>query len=261
MAIDWSGNETAAAQRNHIWVADWHRGSVTLTGGRTGQQTAEHVIHAAMATPATVAGFDFAFSYPAWFFDSKGCASAPALWQQVRDDGKAWLKSCEPPFWGRPAKRCPLDHREPHRRGFRITEVEVKQRTGRWPSSSFQIGGAGAVGTGSIRGMPHLLTLREHGFCVWPFDPPGYPVALEIYPRIFTGRTRVSDRGARAEHLRCAAFTHLPAAVLAAAEHSPDAFDALCALMGMVEHREQLAVLPAKPERALEGEIWMPRQM
>ena len=36
------------------------------------------------------------------------------------------------------------------------------------PKSTFQIGGAGAVGTGSLRGMPHLLTLREAGCAVWP---------------------------------------------------------------------------------------------
>jgi catechol 2,3-dioxygenase-like lactoylglutathione lyase family enzyme len=50
----------------------------------------------------------------------------------------------------------------------------------------FQIGGAGAVGTGSLRGMQHLADLAHAGFSIWPFDRPGWPLAVEIYPRLFT---------------------------------------------------------------------------
>jgi hypothetical protein len=52
--------------------------------------------------------------------------------------------------------------------------------------SIFQIGGAGAVGTGSVRGMPHLLTLAKNGFGIWPFSE-GWPRVVEIYPRALTG--------------------------------------------------------------------------
>jgi hypothetical protein len=47
----------------------------------------------------------------------------------------------------------------------------------------FQIGGAGAVGTDSVRGTPHLLTLAKAGFSIWPFDPPHHLMVIEIYPR------------------------------------------------------------------------------
>ncbi len=261
LAIDWSGNKRLSSQRKHIWMADWNRGAVTLTNKRTGTETVNAVVAAGRDTPATVAGFDFSFSYPAWFLAQRGLTSAPALWKQAQEQGDAWLQSCEPPFWGRPARTCPLDHWEPLCRGFRSTECEVRKSSGKWPSSSFKIGGAGAVGTGSLRGMPHLLTLQKSGFSIWPFDPPRLPMAIEIYPRIFTKGTVVTDQGARAKHLEGTAFRLLSDDVLAAAQHSPDAFDALCAMIGMVESRKQLATLPARPHRALEGEIWMPLQM
>ena len=41
------------------------------------------------------------------------------------------------------------------------------------PKSIFQLAGPGAVGPGSLRGMPLLTTLRDRGFAVWPFDPVG----------------------------------------------------------------------------------------
>lgn len=261
IAIDWSGNRTAAGQRRHIWMAEWRSGSVTLTSGRTRQQTVDAVVAASQETPALVAGFDFAFAFPAWFAQACNAADAPAMWRHVAENGEEWLRACSAPFWGRPHTTCPLDHREPARRGYRATEQDAFRRTGRWPTSAFQIGGAGAVGTGSVRGMPCLLDLQQEGFSIWPFDAPRLPMAVEIYPRIFAGRTRVSDAASRALHLEGADFANMPPAVLDAARASADAFDALCALVGMVAHADELAALPERPERALEGEIWMPRGM
>ena len=54
-----------------------------------------------------------------------------------------------------------------------IPEAERAARVrGIAPKSVFQIGGAGSVGTASLRGMPVLQRLREAGFAVWPFDRP-----------------------------------------------------------------------------------------
>ena len=257
LAIDWSGSAAVRDQRQHIWMDDWHRGTITLTSGRTRDETTAVVIAASRETPALVVGIDFAFCYPEWFLTAQGCSTAAAMWQQATLEGDRWLRECEPPFWGRARKLCPLDHRGPQWNGYRATEREF-QRDGRLPSSPFQVGGAGAVGTGSVRGMPHLLTLMQQGFAIWPFDAPRLPIALEIYPRLFTGRTRVSDARCRAEHLQRSEFANLPAEVLGAAPDSADAFDALCALLGMVTHADQLETLAAKPERAREGEIWKP---
>ncbi len=65
----------------------------------------------------------------------------------------------------------------------------------------FQIGGAGSVGTASIRGMNVLLALRSAGFAVWPFDPPSGPTVIEIYPRVLTGPVRKSSAEERQTYL------------------------------------------------------------
>jgi hypothetical protein len=65
----------------------------------------------------------------------------------------------------------------------------------------FQIGGAGAVGTGSIRGMLYLRNLREGGFSVWPFDPPNPHTAMEIRPRALTGPVTKSDMSSGERYL------------------------------------------------------------
>jgi hypothetical protein len=260
LAIDWSGNATGAGQRKHIWVADWHEGRVALSAGRTRPETIAHVIDLAQATPALVVGFDFSFSYPAWFLRQNGAESALAHWQIVEEHGERWQQQCLPPFWGRPGRACPTDHRGGQWQGYRLTERATGNLTRRLPSSTFQINGAGAVGIGSLRGMPHLLTLKRAGFSVWPFDNPRLPLAVEIYPRLFTGTVRVSDASARSTYLGEDRFDGLPSEVRANARNSPDAFDALCSVMGMAAHARQFARLQraTNTERLLEGAIWSP---
>ena len=136
-------------------------------------------------------------------------------------------------------------------------------RLGRMPRSPFQIGGAGAVGTGSMRGMPILPWLRGEGFSVWPFDPPGQRTVIEIYPRLSVGRTRVNDREEREKFLERAPFKGRTGDVLEKAAESEDAFDALCALMDMISNQVTLKQLERAmdPDEALEGRIWIPLQM
>jgi hypothetical protein len=67
----------------------------------------------------------------------------------MQAEGKDLLAACEPPFWGRPGKP------NPHSKEQLCWRTDLKDGLG-GEKSVFQIGGAGAVGTGSIRGMPHL---------------------------------------------------------------------------------------------------------
>jgi hypothetical protein len=263
IAIDWSGNKEPSKQREHIWMADWRDGVITLTGKRTRQETVKAVIDASRNERSLVVGFDFAFSYPAWFAKEKGCGTPSDLWQLVKANGENWLSECEAPFWGRPKKGCPHDHRDPHWNGFRKTELNIRDRMKQQPKSPFQIGGAGAVGTGSVRGMPHLLDLQAAGFAIWPFDPPAPHMVIEIYPRLAVGNTRVSQAGERESFLQRDPFRKLPEEVLQAARNSADAFDALCALTNMVEHRDELGKLTqaTEPDDLLEGRIWIHGQM
>src|SRR5207249_2347049 len=98
--------------------------------------------------------------------------------------------------------------------------------------SVFQIAGAGAVGTGSLRGMPALLDLRAAGFAIWPFDPPRLPMAVEIYPRWLTGRVNKSSPIARALYL-ATRFGEENRALLRTAASSEDAFDAAVSALRM----------------------------
>jgi hypothetical protein len=128
------------------------------------------------------------------------------------------------------------------------------------PKSTFQVGGAGSVGSGSIRGFPMLARLRAAGFRIWPFhDDPRVPVAVEIYPRLFTGDVVKSRADARAAYLA----EHMPELreeFRFDATASEDAFDALVSAYRMARHARGLASLPMLDDgRArLEGQVWQP---
>ena len=274
IAIDWSGALAPAAQRRGIWLADCCRNDqdptgnpnpITLRSGETRAAAESTLLDLATQTPALVAGLDFSFSYPAPFLAELGCASAPEFWARVAADGEQWLAGAHPLFWGRAkGSRQPAGHAAPGWLGYRQTErAATSSQTGeraRTPSSSFQIGGAGAVGTGSLRGIPMLARLRQAGWSIWPFDPPRLPLLVEIYPRLLTGPVIKSSAAARARYLAAPEFHPLPATVRAAAAASEDAFDALISAWRMREHAADWPALPWPPDArtALEGAIWRP---
>ncbi|MBA2262515.1 MAG: hypothetical protein H0W03_07595 [Solirubrobacterales bacterium] len=128
------------------------------------------------------------------------------------------------------------------------------------PKSVFQIGGAGAVGTGSLRGMEHLATLAEADCSIWPFDPPGWPRVVEIYPRLLTGKVHKSRHRERLGHLE-EHFAALPEPWRERAAGSEDAFDAAVSALRMANGTDALVCLERADEDSpelLEGEIWIP---
>lgn len=204
--------------------------------------------------PALVVGLDFAFSLPSWFLDEQNLASASELWTLVDERGEEWLERCEPPFWGRPDTTKPDLPEE-----FRRTERAVQAETGSQPKSPFQIGGAGAVGTASIRGMPHLRRLSDAGFSVWPFEEDSLPLVVEIYPRLFTGDVVKSDADARRRYL-AREHPDLPKAWREQAAESADALDAAVSALSMDAHAGHFRNLIQPQDRTLqrEGIIWRP---
>jgi hypothetical protein len=257
-AIDWSGRADAAGQRRHIFVATWRATVVTLECGFTREEVCNLLLAAAAETPDLVVGLDFAFSFPAWWLREQHCDDGGALWQLAAREGERWLREGRAPFWGRPGQPRPLHHHAPSWRGFRSADRVVCG--GIQPKSPFQIGGAGAVGTGSIRGMPMLARLQQAGFHIWPFQAARLPLALEIYPRLFTGPVVKSSRSARIAYLQQPRYAQLPSDVLAKAVGSEDAFDALCSVLGMVDHAAHLNTLTqdCHPAAHQEGAIWYP---
>lgn len=254
IAVDWSGR--AVGSRRYIWLAEARSGALLrLEPGRTRSDIAEHLIALADDDPALVVGFDFSFSLPAWFLDERGLATADALWEVATRDGEAWLRVCEAPFWGRPG------HARPELAAhLRVTEARLAAVSGIAPKSTFQIGGAGSVGTGSIRGFPILRQLRAAGFAVWPFHAPAQsPLAIEIYPRALTGAVVKSSAPARAEYLALH-FADLDPALRDVAGASEDAFDAAVSAIVMSRHQDELLALPAIDDAVAcrEGKVWVP---
>ena len=221
LAVDWSGARAPGAQRRAIWVAEAIDGVLSrLSGGFTRDEAVDAVLRG--AHPGVVVGFDFSFSFPRWFVDAIGAADGPGAWEVVAAEGEAWLEACAPPFWGRPGRPCPPT--DPGRPAWRRTETGPLR-----PKSTFQVGGAGSVGTGSVRGMPHLRRLRDGGVAVWPFDEPdpGRPVAAEVYPRWATGPVRKASAVARAAHV-AGLGAAVPPRFEKAVTSCEDAFDAAC---------------------------------
>jgi hypothetical protein len=254
IAIDWSGAATGSADR--IWLAEVQRNSVTrLESGRDRTKVAEFLIGEARSSPNLVVGIDFAFSLPGWYLRERGIASGPALWDVAATEGEAWLRDCSPPFWGRPGRARPEMPEQ-----LRRTDREVPSVAGIRPKSVFQIGGAGAVGTGSIRGMPLLKQLRESGFAIWPFDPSRAPMVVEIYPRLLTGAVVKSSEDQRQRYLQDR-FPELDPAITEKATRSEDAFDALVSAFAMADASSDFESLPTAhdPDSLLEGKIWLPR--
>jgi hypothetical protein len=288
VGIDWSGRVDAAGQRRHIWAGVWTAGKVTLEAGRTRAEIAEWLMELARETPRMVVGFDFCFSFPAWYVrDEHGAASAPEFWKMVVEDGHAerWLArgAKDRRFWGKPHPRPAEFSGEHLHRMLRATDInhklvahipEAERQAlvrGIAPKSVFQIGGAGSVGTASLRGFATLLRLRAAGFRVWPFDRPALgaksprPLVVEMYTRLNTGAVHKSNPAARAGYLlrkrrEDAAYAALSRTVMQRARAGEDAFDALVSTMVMAEHRESFVKLPKPrdPLHRVESWTWAP---
>jgi hypothetical protein len=256
IAVDWSGARAYAERR--IWLCEVRASGVArLENGRTREAVVALLRDEARRDPRLVVGLDFAFSFPEWFVCAHG-GDAPAVWRAAREMGEAWLAAHAPPFWGRQHRA----RRDPSLEQLRETERAVGAMTHVRPKSVFQVAGAGSVGTGSIRGMPLLLALRDAGFVIWPFDDPrdGAPTVVEIWPRLCYGepvtKARADDRAAWLDrHAPDLAPAHR-----ADAERSDDAFDALASALALWAARDTLGALPpARDDRERrEGRIWAP---
>jgi hypothetical protein len=257
IAVDWSGAREVRDQRTKIWLGEAVGGAlVRLEGGRDRGELAAELEAAAARDARLVVGLDFAFSLPAWALAALGVADAPSLWALAAAEGERWLAESAPPFWGRHGVRRP-----PGRDEFRQTERAVRAVRGIVPKSALQIAGAGHVGTASVRGMPVLARLRAAGFRVWPFDPPGFPLVVEIYPRVLTGAVNKSSFADRCEYLR-ARFPDVPTELAVRAMQSDDAFDAAVSAIVMSRHAAELDALGAADDAvvAAEGMIWEPER-
>jgi hypothetical protein len=259
IAIDWSGRR-GRDQARVIWLGEVVGGQlVRLESGRTRTEIVDLLIAEASRDPSLIVGLDFAFSVPAWYLHDRWLAP-PALWAKLRSEALTpamrrlglarWLNEPEFPFW---------TTRESHAllapgMEFRRTENEVRRR-GIQPKSVFQLVGAGQVGRGSLYGMQALDWLAASGFRIWPFDPPGFPLVVEIFPRLLTGPVRRNSEGERNRYL---ARVPMASELRERAVRSEDAFDAAVSALVMGRAVGEFVALSAEPDYGLEGKIWQP---
>ena len=227
IAVDWSGARTGAARK--IWVAEAVDGRLeALEGGRDRDAVVDWLCARRLAVPRAVVGIDFSFSYPAWFLDARGWRQPMQIWRGVAEHGEGWLADCPAPFWGRPGtRRGPEPQLRACEEGWSVRGIQ--------PKSVFQIGGAGAVGTGTVRGIPHLPRLAAAGWAIWPYEPAGRHTVCEIWPRLFTGPLPKSDPARRAAWLR---GRGLSGRLLERSAASDDAFDAAASALALSGARD-----------------------
>lgn len=225
VVVDWSANSTPKLGRDSIWIAVHDRlGEPTVTNLPTRAVAEEFLVALIQRDPnlTTLLGVDFSLGYPAGTAAGLGLDGTPwsAMWallaERITDDtGNAnnrfavaaelnkRLTGGPAPFWGCPPSKASLHlgttkpkPTEPPARGrlapFRLAE-DVLRAQGYRPFSSWQLLGAGAVGSQSLLGIARL-----HGLCrrfpdrveVWPFSTglraptlaAGAVVVAEVWP-------------------------------------------------------------------------------
>ena len=264
VAVDWSGDAQNWKQRQVICLAMVEADQlVCLERGRTRDEMIDLLEGEIKSGGPAFIGFDFAFSFPQWYLHWRQVENVGNLWHLAAREQEVWLNGQTWPFWGRPG---PYQHRPSdlgQDRWFRQTD---EGRANANPKSVFQIYGGGAVGTGTIRGLSALPSLRDAGAAIWPFDDPRPDGAtvIEIYPRLFYGNAVQTGNSVAARNTRRAYLekhcAHVERRWRDDMIESGDAFDAGVSALVMSANGGNLRQLLGATDRRtlLEGEIWTP---
>ncbi len=263
IAVDWSGNRTAKGQRNKIWLAKAEEGNIVdLIDGFTRDEIIVELMGVIEGREAIAFGLDFAFSFPQWYLECRELPAVRDLWKLAGNHGEQWLAGSTWPFWGRTTgiyRTLPKNLSDQLQ--FRQTE---REHIGYNPQSVFKLVREGHVGTGTIRGLPLLIRLRDAGAPIWPFDAPrsDIPTVVEIYPRLFYG-DKVTNKDSDASRISRKCFlekhyNNLGPYWRKIMVNSPDAFDAGVSALHMSLCVEKLRELKqeTQPPTSLEGRIW-----
>jgi hypothetical protein len=234
-----------------MWMAVIEDGVFCLLeNGRSRQQVRDELIRLRSRAGRLVVGIDLRSAFPGGM-RKRTAGSAAAIPGVPRTElANHGLLPAPRRFWGRTTRR-------PQHPGDALRRTERAVSCS--PRSIFQIGGAGAVGAGSIRGMSVLHELAGAGFSVWPFEPAGEAAIVEMYPRLFTGKVK-SSAPACLQHLNARYPTgELPELFRGMAAATEDAFDAAVSALEMARAGDALRRLPDGDDiDRIEGRIWSP---
>ena len=251
VVVDWSANSAPKLGRDSIWIGVHdHTGVVSVTNLATRASAEAFLVELLESdtTSSTLVGVDFSLGYPMGTAAALGLSGTPwsAMWallaDHIDDDDRNGnnrfavaaalnqrLTGGAAPFWGCPpsAAGTHLATTKPSGAGslgwFRATE-EALRTQGCRPFSSWQLLGAGAVGSQSLLGVGRLHGLRGRlgdRMDIWPFttgfDSPtlgdGSIVVAEVWPSMLT----IDDTG---ETVRDAAQVRTTAGWLAEIDRS-----------------------------------------
>jgi hypothetical protein len=114
------------------------------------------------------------------------------------------------------------------------------------------------VGTGTLRGLPHLKQLQEEGFSIWPFDSPSWPLVVEIYPASRRAGPEIECQ--RAGRCTEGLDPSIPAELVQRRYNRRMRFDAAISAMAIANEWYSLTKLTrtTDPVLQLEGLIWYP---
>ena len=251
LVVDWSANSTPKLGRDSIWIGVHDRtGRVSITNLATRRSAEAFLVELFEVDPTatTLVGVDFSLGYPSGTAAALGLSGAPwsAMWtmlsEQITDDERNGnnrfavaarinerVTGSAAPFWGCPplAAGRYLTTTKPHSGEFlgefRMVEAALRNQ-GRRPFSSWQLLGAGAVGSQSLVGIPMLARMRirfASRLDVWPyttgFDPPSAAPGAIVVAEVWPSMLDVADTG---ELVRDAAQVDTTAQWLAAADES-----------------------------------------
>lgn len=221
VVVDWSANSTPKVGRDSIWIAHHEpSGAIEVTNLATRAAAEAFIVDLVESdsTSSTLLGVDFSLGYPEGTAGALGLSGPPwsAMWdllaERIDDDDRnannrfavaaalnQRLTGRAGPFWGCPPTQATptLAATKPRPPAGVLDEwrrVEARLRThGHRPFSSWQLLGAGAVGSQSLLGIPMIARLRRRldgRVDVWPFTTgfarptlgDGAVVVAEVWP-------------------------------------------------------------------------------
>ena len=214
--LDWSAANTPRRGKDSIWLG---LDDGTATNPRTRAEAFGALctlVEGTLARRETLLiGADFAFGYPAGFAQAlTGRPKALSVWdwlaRHLQDDAQnrsnrialaAQINARLPglgPFWFNPTRQPhpDLPHKGSTRHGNPFAEHRLADQSAKGAQSPWKLGGAGAVGSQILTGLPVLHRLRAAfpgQIAVWPFEPLTAPVVLaEVFPSLLA--TEVNAR-------------------------------------------------------------------